>query len=92
MVQRPVSYVPGLYKIFDEILVNASDNKQRDPTMDCVKVVIDVEQVYIYIMIWGFVHFLHLGILLVNVDGFFSGTFCHDEMLILNYGSYVFSS
>ncbi|OVA19386.1 DNA topoisomerase II [Macleaya cordata] len=44
MVYRPVSYVPGLYKIFDEILVNAADNKQRDPSMDSVKVDIDVEQ------------------------------------------------
>ncbi|XP_057989505.1 DNA topoisomerase 2 [Hevea brasiliensis] len=43
MVHRQVTYVPGLYKIFDEILVNAADNKQRDPTMDSVKVVIDVE-------------------------------------------------
>ncbi len=38
---RSVSFVPGLYKIFDEILVNAADNKVRDPTMDTVKVVID---------------------------------------------------
>ncbi|XP_059649125.1 DNA topoisomerase 2 [Cornus florida] len=44
MVQRSVSYVPGLYKIFDEILVNAADNKQRDPSMDSLKVVIDAEQ------------------------------------------------
>lgn len=44
MVQRPVTYVPGLYKIFDEILVNAADNKQRDAKMDSVQVVIDVEQ------------------------------------------------
>ncbi|KAL0873030.1 hypothetical protein Bca101_022735 [Brassica carinata] len=44
MVNRPVTYVPGLYKIFDEILVNAADNKQRDPKMDSVQVVIDVEQ------------------------------------------------
>lgn len=44
MVHRSVSYVPGLYKIFDEILVNAADNKQRDPSMDAVKVTIDVEQ------------------------------------------------
>ncbi|CAM6116025.1 unnamed protein product [Calypogeia fissa] len=42
LVHRNVSYVPGLYKIFDEILVNAADNKQRDPTMDSVKVDIDV--------------------------------------------------
>jgi len=27
---RDVSYVPGLYKIFDEILVNAADNKVRE--------------------------------------------------------------
>ncbi len=24
--QRDIEYVPGLYKIFDEILVNAADN------------------------------------------------------------------
>ncbi|KAL5827358.1 hypothetical protein ACOSQ3_019200 [Xanthoceras sorbifolium] len=44
MVHRLISYVPGLYKIFDEILVNAADNKQRDPRMDSLKVVIDQEQ------------------------------------------------
>lgn len=44
MVHRPVTFVPGLYKIFDEILVNAADNKQRDPKMDSLKVVIDVEE------------------------------------------------
>ncbi|CAI0404684.1 unnamed protein product [Linum tenue] len=43
MVNRSVSYVPGLYKIFDEILVNAADNKQRDPKMNSLKVAIDVE-------------------------------------------------
>lgn len=41
MVQRQVTYVPGLYKIFDEILVNAADNKQRDKTMDSIKIDID---------------------------------------------------
>ncbi|XP_068651823.1 DNA topoisomerase 2-like [Aristolochia californica] len=41
---RSITYVPGLYKIFDEILVNAADNKQRDPFMDSVKVDIDAEQ------------------------------------------------
>jgi len=38
MVQREITYVPGLYKIFDEILVNAADNKQRDPSMDTIKI------------------------------------------------------
>uniref|UniRef100_A0AAY4DLJ2 DNA topoisomerase 2 n=1 Tax=Denticeps clupeoides TaxID=299321 RepID=A0AAY4DLJ2_9TELE len=35
---RDVTFVPGLYKIFDEILVNAADNKQRDKNMNCIKV------------------------------------------------------
>ena len=41
MIQREIKYVPGLYKIFDEILVNAADNKQRDPKMDSIKIDID---------------------------------------------------
>lgn len=42
MVYRKISYVPALYKIFDEILVNAADNLQRDPQgMDSIKVEID---------------------------------------------------
>ena len=41
LVQREITYVPGLYKIFDEILVNAADNKVRDPKMDTIKVDID---------------------------------------------------
>ncbi|KAI2622244.1 type II DNA topoisomerase [Hypomontagnella submonticulosa] len=42
MELRPkVGFVPGLYKIFDEILVNAADNKQRDPSMTFMKVTID---------------------------------------------------
>ncbi|GAB2260936.1 hypothetical protein Droror1_Dr00011791 [Drosera rotundifolia] len=43
MVHRDVTYVPGLYKIFDEILVNAADNKQRDQTMNAIRVCVDVE-------------------------------------------------
>ena len=43
MVHRTVNIAPGLYKIFDEILVNAADNKVRDPTMNSLKVEIDVE-------------------------------------------------
>jgi len=40
---REVSYVPGLYKIFDEVLVNAADNKQNDKNMDEIRVTIDAE-------------------------------------------------
>jgi len=41
MVWKSVTMVPGLYKIFDEILVNAADNKIRDPKMDTLKVTVD---------------------------------------------------
>ena len=41
VVQRPCTYVPGLYKIFDEIIVNAADNKQRDPSMNRIDVTIN---------------------------------------------------
>lgn len=33
MVNRKVSYVPGFFKIVDEILVNAADNKVRPPSL-----------------------------------------------------------
>ncbi|XP_055544705.1 DNA topoisomerase 2 [Wyeomyia smithii] len=43
MVQREITFVPGLYKIFDEILVNAADNKQRDAKMSAIKIEINQE-------------------------------------------------
>ncbi|EED89878.1 DNA topoisomerase [Thalassiosira pseudonana CCMP1335] len=43
IAQRDVTYTPGLYKIFDEIVVNAADNKQRDPNMDRMEVTVDAE-------------------------------------------------
>ena len=41
IIHKTITYTPGLYKIFDEILVNAADNKQRDPGMDRMDVTID---------------------------------------------------
>ncbi|TRM62918.1 DNA topoisomerase [Schizophyllum amplum] len=41
MVHRNLKYVPGFFKIVDEILVNAADNKINDPSMDTIKVSID---------------------------------------------------
>jgi DNA topoisomerase-2 len=41
MVWRKIEFVPALYKIFDEILVNAADNLKRDPTMNLIDVHID---------------------------------------------------
>ncbi|KAJ2754111.1 DNA topoisomerase 2, partial [Coemansia pectinata] len=43
MAQRTITYTPGLYKIVDEIMVNAADNKARDPTMKRIEVTIDRE-------------------------------------------------
>lgn len=43
MIQKEITYVPGLYKIYDEILVNAADNKQRDAKMTCIKIEINQE-------------------------------------------------
>lgn len=42
---KSITYAPGLFKIFDEILVNAADNKVRDSTMDTLKVDIDAVSV-----------------------------------------------
>ncbi|CAK4647363.1 unnamed protein product [Aphanomyces euteiches] len=44
MVLKKTTICPGLYKIFDEIIVNACDNKQRDSSMDTLKVTIDAEK------------------------------------------------
>lgn len=44
MVEKMVNIVPGLFKIFDEILVNAADNKVRDPSMKKIEVTINREE------------------------------------------------
>jgi len=41
IIEKEISYVPGLYKIFDEVLVNAGDRVQEDSTCDTIKVNID---------------------------------------------------
>jgi DNA topoisomerase-2 len=40
---RGIEYVPGLYKIFDEILVNACDHSVRDSSMKSLRVDFDEE-------------------------------------------------
>ncbi|KAJ1930823.1 DNA topoisomerase 2, partial [Kickxella alabastrina] len=50
MVYREIRYTPGLYKIVDEILVNAADNKARDPTMKKIEITIDKESGVISIL------------------------------------------
>jgi DNA topoisomerase-2 len=44
VVNRTITFVPGLYKIFDEIVVNAADNKQRDPSMNRIEISIDPDE------------------------------------------------
>lgn len=51
MTYKEISYVPGLYKIFDEILVNAADNFQRDPSMRMIK--IDIQPENNMIRVWN---------------------------------------
>lgn len=41
---KEITYTPGFYKIFDEVLVNAADNYQRDSRMSLLKVNIDKER------------------------------------------------
>lgn len=41
IIRKMIDYVPGLYKIFDEILVNARDQSELDKTCDTVSVNID---------------------------------------------------
>ncbi len=43
MEQSEVTYIPGLFKIFDEVLVNANDHKIRCPDLKNIKVTIDKE-------------------------------------------------
>jgi DNA topoisomerase-2 len=41
MIKRQVNYVPGFLKIFDEILVNAIDHRQRDESVKNIKVTLN---------------------------------------------------
>ncbi len=45
-----VSYVPALYKMFDEVLVNAADNFQRDRKMNLLKVDVNQEEGFITVL------------------------------------------
>lgn len=44
IVKKNIKYVPALYKIFDEIIVNAFDHTKNDPTCDTIKVSIDKDK------------------------------------------------
>lgn len=42
--------MPALYKMFDEVLVNAADNYQRDKRMNLLKVEISQEEGFISVL------------------------------------------
>jgi len=44
VIRKNIKYVPALYKIFDEIIVNAFDHTKTDPTCDTIKVSIDKDK------------------------------------------------
>lgn len=44
IVNREITFTPGLYKIFDEIVVNAADNKQRDGNMSEMHIEVNREK------------------------------------------------
>ena len=43
MIFKTIKYIPGLYKIFDEILLNSRDQTVRDPTCNEIRVNINEE-------------------------------------------------
>lgn len=48
MINQRINYVPGLYKIFDEVLVNARDHSINDITCDLIKVMVTNDYIEIY--------------------------------------------
>jgi len=47
IVSQTITYVPGFWKCFDELLVNASDARENDPSCDTIKVTYNKEEKYI---------------------------------------------
>ena len=43
IVKKQIEYVPGFYKVFDKLIVNARDHTQNDKTCNQIKV--DIDQV-----------------------------------------------
>ncbi|KAI0236545.1 DNA topoisomerase 2 [Massospora cicadina] len=44
LIKKDIQFVPGFFKIFDEVLVNTADKKIWDPTMTKIKATIDLER------------------------------------------------
>lgn len=48
MIPKQITHVPGLYKIYDEILVNAIDQSTIDKTLDTISVNIDGDEITVF--------------------------------------------
>lgn len=48
LVQTACNYNPGIYKLFDEIITNASDEVERNPNVKNIKVEISQEQISVF--------------------------------------------
>lgn len=49
-IKKSLTFAPALYKIFDEIIVNAADNFHRSKTMNLIKVEINKEEGYVSVL------------------------------------------
>jgi DNA topoisomerase-2 len=47
MVKEEITYTPGFFKVFDELLVNARDASETDKSCDTIKVEYNIEEGYI---------------------------------------------
>ena len=48
IVKQEIQYVPALYKIFDEIIVNSSDHSKNDKTCKNIKITISNTEISVY--------------------------------------------
>jgi len=48
IIEKSINYSPGLYKIFDELIVNAYDQYIRDKTLKTIKVSIKDDTIEVY--------------------------------------------
>lgn len=51
IIKKTINYIPGFYKIFDEIIVNARDHTVRDKT--CKNIKIDIDKSSGQISVWN---------------------------------------
>ena len=48
IIKQEIQYVPALYKIFDEIIVNASDHTKNDKTCKNIKITVQEDMISVY--------------------------------------------